>query len=116
MNQSFRDFAAQMQSCAVAADEPFQTQESVTMQFDRDALEAVVEQAQAVVDAGSSILEVLPPGCTVTAEVDYFTPAVANITYRAQHARFPVLPIGSDVIALSVALDDLADAAEELEV
>lgn len=113
-NQSFRDFVIALQSKQVAADEIFETQESVTMKFTRATLEAVAEQAEAILGACQNILEVLPDDCEVTADVDYFTPAVANVSYKAKHGRFPALPIGSDVIALNVALDDFDEAVEAI--
>lgn len=108
----FRALVEAMQTRCTPEDAAPQESDLVQMKFNRELLETIQEHAEEIANAAASILEVLPDDCTVHAEVDYFTPTVADIGYQSTAGRFPVCSIGSDVIALQVALDDLDAAAE----
>jgi len=81
------------------------------MRFNRDALEDLHDALTEASASVSRLLEVLPDGCDVHANLDYFTPEVAVLTFGGASHRFPVVPIQGDVINLSVALDTLRDVA-----
>lgn len=83
------------------------------MKFTRETLEELHDALTSAVLEVEGLLEVVPDGCQVLANIDYFTPEVACLSYSGD-GRFPVVPIQAGVIALDLALSELNDAADEI--
>jgi len=83
------------------------------MKFTRDSLEALYEALEDTLSKIEPILEVLPPECEVTADLDFFTSDVVTMLYTGE--RYPLVPIQGEVLALAIASDELCSELEALK-